>query len=57
MKKFYLSSALLFFVFTGFSQTQKGSWLLGGNIAFSSISTKENGKRSASKAKSVMRKA
>ena len=43
MKKFYLSSALLFFVFTGFSQTQKGSWLLGGNIAFSSISTKENG--------------
>ena len=43
MKKIYLSSVLLFFVFTGFTQTQKGSWLLGGNIEFSSISGKENG--------------
>lgn len=43
MKKYYFTSVLLVFVCTGFSQTQKGSWLLGGNIEFSSISSKENG--------------
>jgi outer membrane protein len=48
MKKIFFSSVLLVFVFTGFCQTQKGSWLLGGNIEYSSISSKENGNGSGS---------
>jgi hypothetical protein len=48
MKKFYFTSILLAFVFAGFSQTEKGSWLLGGNIAFTSSSQTENGNKSSS---------
>jgi len=43
MKKIYFSSVFLLLVFAGFGQTGKGSWLLGGNIAFSSTTVKENG--------------
>lgn len=46
MKKIYFTSILLAITFAGFSQTEKGSWLLGGNIAFSSTTVKENGNSS-----------
>jgi Outer membrane protein beta-barrel domain len=36
MKKFYFSSILILLVLTGSSQTEKGNWMLGGNIQFSS---------------------
>jgi hypothetical protein len=48
MKKFYFTTILLAFVFAGFSQTEKGSWLLGGNIAYTSASQTENGNKSTS---------
>ena len=47
MKKFYFTTILLVFVFAGFSQTGKGSWLMGGNIAFTSVSVTENGNKSS----------
>jgi hypothetical protein len=46
MKRIYFSSVFLLLVFAGFGQTGKGSWLLGGNIAFSSTSMKQNGNSS-----------
>jgi hypothetical protein len=39
MKKIYFSLILLTTVFYGFSQTEKGSVLLGGNIGFTSTSS------------------
>ena len=47
MKKFYFTSGLFFHLFTGFGQTEKGNWLLGGNISFTSASTTENGNSSS----------
>ena len=43
MKKIYFSFILLSAVLTGFSQTEKGSVLLGGTIDFTSTTTKGNG--------------
>ncbi len=42
MKKFYFSSILMLLVLTGFSQTEKGNWMLGGNIQFSSNHQSDN---------------
>lgn len=39
MKKIYFTVILLVSGYAGFSQTGKGSWLLGGNIEFASTST------------------
>jgi hypothetical protein len=43
MKKFYFSLILLTTVLAGFSQTEKGSVLLGGTIDFTSTSTSQDG--------------
>jgi opacity protein-like surface antigen len=43
MKKIHLTVILMACVFTGFSQAEKGSWLLGGNIQFSSNSQSSGG--------------
>jgi hypothetical protein len=48
MKKIYFTTIIMTFVLTGFSQTGKGSWLLGGNIGFTSSSSTENGNKSSS---------
>jgi hypothetical protein len=42
MKKFYFSSILMLLVLTGFCQTEKGNWMLGGNILFSSNHQSDN---------------
>ena len=42
MKKFYFASILMFLVLSGFSQTEKGNWMLGGNIQFSSNHQSDN---------------
>jgi len=36
MKKFYFSTVFTLLVLTGFCQTEKGNWMMGGNILFSS---------------------
>jgi hypothetical protein len=43
MKKIYFTTILMVFALAGFSQTEKGSWLLGGNIAYSSTHETETG--------------
>jgi hypothetical protein len=46
MKKICFTTILLVAAIAGFGQTGKGSWLLGGNIAFSSTTTKGIGSTS-----------
>ncbi|HEY4935703.1 MAG TPA: outer membrane beta-barrel protein [Puia sp.] len=48
MKKIYFTTILLVLVMAGFSQTEKGSWLLGGNMEFTSTSAKQNGSATTS---------
>jgi len=49
MKKNLLTALLALLSFAGFSQTETGSWLLGGGIQYSSQTTKEdNYKRTTS---------
>jgi len=43
MKKIYFTTILMVFVTAGFSQTQKNSWLLGGNLDFTATSQTANG--------------
>ena len=46
MKKIYFTTILMVLVMAGFSQTEKGSWLLGGNIGYSSTHETETGSSS-----------
>jgi opacity protein-like surface antigen len=43
MKKIYFTAVLMVLVTAGFSQTEKGTWLLGGNIGYSSTKQSETG--------------
>ena len=46
MKKIYFTTILMVLTIAGFSQTEKGSWLLGGNIGYSSNHQSETGSSS-----------
>ncbi len=46
MKKIYFTTILMVLILAGFSQTEKGSWLLGGNIGYSSTHETETGNSS-----------
>jgi opacity protein-like surface antigen len=46
MKKTYFTTMFMILALAGFSQTEKGSWLLGGNIAYASTHETETGSSS-----------
>jgi opacity protein-like surface antigen len=47
MKKIYFTAVLMVLAMAGFSQTEKGSWLLGGNISYTSTKETETGNSSS----------
>jgi|HubBroStandDraft_6_1064221.scaffolds.fasta_scaffold456422_1 hypothetical protein len=47
MKKIYFTAIFMVLAIAGFSQTEKGGWLLGGNIAYSSTKQTESGNSSS----------
>ncbi len=43
MKRIYFTTILMVLAIAGFSQTEKGSWLMGGNIGYASTHESETG--------------